>query len=70
MFHISTYLINCSTDEPYHLRKRPESTRVSNYETRLSSRLRQAVGKITKHIALDESGLPKSMDGEGNRVKI
>ena len=68
MLHISTDYIKCSSDKPYHLRKRPDSTRVSNYETRLSSRLRQAVGKSTKHIALDQSGVPTSLDRQGNKL--
>ena len=70
MLHLSTDYIKCSSDKPYHLRKRPDSTRVSNYETRLSSRLRQAVGKNTKHIALDKKGVPTSLDGEGNNLTI
>ena len=68
MLDLSTDYIKCSSDQPYHLRKRPDSTRISNYKTRLSSRLRQAVGQNTKHIALDQSGLPTSLDGEGNKL--
>ena len=70
MLHLSTDYIKFSSDKPYHLRKRPDSMRVSNYETRLSSRLRQAIGKNTRHIALDEKGLPTSLDGEGNNLTI
>ena len=68
MLAVTTDYIKCSSDKPYHLRKRPDSTRVSNYETRLSSRLRQAVGQNTHHIALDQSGLPTSLDGEGTKL--
>ena len=68
MLALTTDYIKCSSDKAYQLRKRPSSTRVSNYETRLSSRLREAVGQNTKHIALDQSGLPTSLDGEGTKL--
>ena len=68
MLALTTDYIKCSSDKPYQLRKRPDSTRISNYETRLSSRLRQAVGQNTKHIALDQSDLPTSLDGEGTKL--
>ena len=67
MLALTTDNLKCSSDKPYQLRKRPYSMRVSNYETRLSSRLREAVGQNTKHIALDESGVPTSLDGEGTK---
>ena len=65
-FFMYEYCLTCfTTDKPYQLCVQKTFTRMSTYETRLTSSQRESAGHEIKHIELDTSGKPTNVTNTG-----